>query len=508
MIWTYFLGVNDVVSKAEHEAALAEKDGQINTLRHELDQLKRLIFGSKRERFVPEHSPEQLELELGQEPVEATETATETVTYQRRKKKHPGRTKLPDNLPTEDVIIEPEGDTTEMVLIGEDVTETLDYKPGVLLKRRYIRRKYARKQEVEGQANVVIGELPERPIPKGIAEAGLLAHFMVAKYVDHLPFYRQIEQFKRNHDFSIHKSTLNDWFAACCTLLEPLYEELRRTVMATDYLQADESPIKVLDSDKSGKTHQGYQWVYRNPLNGLVLFDYRKGRGMHGPKERLADFEGVLQCDAYKAYISVERQRNRQAGKTVLQLVSCLAHIRRKFFEAKEHHPILAKHALTQIQKLYAIEQQAREGQYSYEQRQQLRQAEALPIFEALLEWCQIEQANNLSKGPIGKALHYAKEQLPKLALYLEDGRIEIDNNLIENAIRPLALGRKNYLFAGSHKGAQRAAMMYSFFASCKVKGVNPWQWLTHVLKNIGMQPVNQLSQMLPNCWDENLGKA
>ena len=500
-ILSYFLEVNMEAVIAENKAVKAENAA----LRHELEQLKRLIFGSKQERFVPALAPEQLELELGQEVAEAEPQAeTTTVTYQRRKKPHPGRTKLPDNLPTEDIMIEPEEDTTDMVLIGEQVTETVDYRPGVLLKRRYIRRKYARKEEVEGQSTIVIGTMPDRPIPKGIPEAGLLAHLLVSKYVDHLPFYRQIEQFKRNHDWSIHKSTINDWFAACCKLLEPLYDQLLEKVMATDYLQADESPIKVQDVDKKGKTHQGYMWVYRNPLNGLVLFDYRKGRGMHGPKERLAKFSGVLQCDAYKAYVGVARARNKQAREQVMTLTGCLAHIRRKFFEAQDHHRELAEYALTQIQKLYAIERRCREAGYDYSQRQALRQKEARPIFEPFLQWVEQQQANNLSKGPIGKALHYAKHQLPTLALYLEDGRIEIDNNLIENAIRPLALGRKNYLFAGSHQAAQRTAMMYSFFASCKTNAVNPWEWLADILKRIGTHSIKDIEQLLPKQWAEN----
>ncbi|MEM9261160.1 MAG: transposase, partial [Bacteroidota bacterium] len=195
---SYFLEVNEVVSKAEYDALKAD----YAALKHELEQLKRLIFGSKQERFVPAQIPEQLELELGQQVVEdQPQPQTETITYQRRKKPHPGRTKLPDNLPTEDIIIEPEQDTTDMVLIGEEVTETVDYRPGVLFKRRYIRRKYARKEEVAGQPTVVIATMPDRPVPKGIPEAGLLAHLMVSKYVDHLPFYRQIEQFKRNHNW-------------------------------------------------------------------------------------------------------------------------------------------------------------------------------------------------------------------------------------------------------------------------------------------------------------------
>jgi len=342
----YFTDVNETVSKAEYD----ELKAKYERLQHELNQLKRLIFSSKRERFIAAQTPEQLALAFdGQETTPVSEESGEkqTITYQRSKKKHPGRTPLPEHLPTQEIIIEPEEDTAQMDLIGEEITETVDYTPGVLLKRRYIRRKYARKASSEQERftadpEVVIGSLPDRPIPKGIAEAGLLAHLMVAKYVDHLPFHRQINQFKRNFDWAIPKSTLNDWFASCCTLLEPLYQAQLKAVMDTDYLQADESPIKVLDSDKKGKTHQGYQWVYRNPDNGLILFDYRKGRGMHGPKERLADFDGYVQCDGYKVYQSIAQKSNGQ-----VRLVSCMAHIRRKFFEAKDHHRALAEKALT-----------------------------------------------------------------------------------------------------------------------------------------------------------------
>lgn len=489
-----------MISKAEHEAALAEKQGQINALRHELDQLKRMIFAAKSERFAPALAPEQMELFEGAAAGAVEVEKSEEISYTRRKKPHPGRTKLPDNLPTEDVIIEPEEDTTGMVEIGEEITETLDYKPGKLLKRRYIRKKYAypEAQVEEGKPAVVIGELPERPIPKGIAEAGLLAYLFVAKYIDQLPFHRQIAMFKRDHGWAIHKSTINDWFAACCTLLEPLYEALRKNVLITDYLQGDESTIKVLDRNKPGKTHLGYQWVFRNPTSGNVLFVYRKGRGANGLTETLADYTGYLQTDGYAAYDKFARGR-------AVQLISCLAHIRRKFFDAKDNHPEKATHALQQIKRLYALERQAREQKLSTDNRLTLRQSEARPIYNELLNWVITEQQNNLSKGGIGKALHYAKNHLPRLKHYLEDGRIEIDNNLIENSIRPLALGRKNYLFAGSHKGAQRAAVMYSFFASCKYAGVNPWEWLANVLGQIGACSVNELEALLPGKWAEGV---
>ena len=481
------------VSKAEYD----ELKQQNAKLQHELDQLKRLIFGAKKERFVPTNSPEQLDLWELDQATKEVDVEKETISYERKKKAHPGRTQLPENLPVEEVIIEPEEDTTGMVEIGEEITETLDYRPGVLLKRRYIRKKYARAQEAEGASTILIGKLPERPIPKGIAEAGLLAYLFVAKFIDHLPFYRQIEMFKRDHGWAIHKSTINDWFAACCTLLEPLYQALRKNVLDTNYLQGDESTMKVLDNNKAGNTHLGYQWVFRNPLSGNVLFVYRKGRGTNGLTETLADFIGYLQSDGYAAYDKFARGRE-------VELISCLAHIRRKFFEAKDNHRAIAEHALTQIQQLYAIEQQAREANMSAADRKTLRQSKAKVIYEELLDWVITEQKNNLSKGAIGKALYYAKNQLPRLAHYLEDGRIEIDNNLIENSIRPLALGRKNYLFAGSHEGAQRAAMMYSFFASCKYAKVNPLEWLTDVLSRIGNHPINKLDELLPAQWEEN----
>ena len=503
------------ISIAEYQAVLEEKnilEQKLNAVLHELNQLKKLIFNSKSERFLPAGSPPaQLELFATQQasPCSAKEEEKETITYQRnKKKKHPGRNPLPDNIPTEEIIIEPEEITGDMKYIGEEITETIDYTPGKLIKRRYIRKKYVRNVEPHQQETsaIVIAPPPDRVLPKAIAEAGLLAYLFTSKYIDHLPFYRLIEMFKRQHGWVVHKSTINDWFAACCTLLKPLYEAHLKAVMQSDYLQADESPIKVQHSSKSarlnggkGTTHQGYMWVYRNPLNGLVLFDYRKGRGMCGPKERLANFEGILQCDGYKVYKAIAKKQ------PDIQLVSCLAHIRRKFYEALDHHPDLARHALGEIQKLYTIERQCKEKGLNAPQIAQVRKEKSTPIFNELLGWVKTEHGANLSKGPIGKALHYAKNELPLLSPCFEDGRIHLDNNLIENAIRPLALGRKNYLFAGSHQAAQRAAMMYSFFASCKTMDINPFYWLKDILISIGDTTVRQVAKLLPHNWKKKM---
>ena len=400
-----------------------------------------------------------------------------------------------------------------MVKIGELITRKVDYTPGTLEIIEYVRSKYARPEaeQTDDTPAIVVAEVPDQVIPKGIAGAGLLAQIVVAKYIDHLPFNRQIEMFKRDHDWAIHKSTMGDWFAAVCTLLEPLYAALALQVLDTDYLQGDESRITVLEigekstknkshrfPTKKRKVHMGYMWVFRNPISGGVFFAYRSGRGANVLNETLDKFEGKLQSDGYSAYTSFMKKHPK------VELVSCLAHIRRKFFDARKNHRELAELALRAIQYLYRIERICRDYGRSPEERQQMRQRYARPAYEALLKWVTYHHKNNLSKGAIGVALNYANNHLPRLKHYLDDGRIEIDNNQIENKIRPLALGRKNYMFAGSNKGAQRAAMMYSFFATCREHEVNPREWLRDVLVRIGNHPVNRVAELLPREWKKN----
>ncbi len=483
-----------VVSQEKYDNLLRRYE----LLHEEFNKLRRMVFGSKKDRWKPLEIPsEQLSLEFeGMQEGVVAETKTEQITYTRKKNaNHKGRQPLPTDLPVEEIVIEPQGDLTGMKHIGDEITETVDYYPGVLVKKRYIRRKYACVETVEGEKEIIIGELPKRVIPKGIAEVGLLTYIIISKFVDHLPFYRLIEKFKREHDWNIQKSTLNDWFAACCKLLEPLYEELIKQALQTDYLQADESPNRVLDSNKPKATHQGYMWVYRNPVNGMVLFDYRKGRGMEGPSELLKDFSGYLQCDGYAAYTALSRKMPQ------IRLVSCLAHIRRKFVDATGNHPEKAGVALGMIQQLYELEKTFKSEGLNPGQRKERRMMESKPVYDKLMNWVEENHKQNLSKESIGKALHYAYTELPQLEAYLGDGRMEIDNNLIENKIRPLALGRKNYLFSGSHEGAQRAAMVYSLLASCKSLDINPYDYLKDVLEKIGDYPVNKLQDLLPSNW-------
>ena len=472
---------------------LQKKEDIIANLQFEVNQLKRILFKSRGERFVP--STLQLTLPFeDQEVITVPEPVTEKVAYERVKKKHPGRNALPEHIPVEEIILEPEGLTPDMIHIGDEITETLDYKPPVLLKRRYIRRKYAVKNPVEdATGNIVIADLPSRPLPKAIAEASLLAYLWSSKFVDHLPFYRQIEMFRRQFGWELHKATLNDWFSACCTLLQPLYECHSKQVFETDYLQIDESPIKVLEDNKPESTHRGFMWVYRHPINNLVLFDYRKGRGQSGPMERLSSFKGTIQCDGYAVYKTVAKSSNG------IRLMGCMAHIRRKFFEAKNNHPQAAEYALGEIANWYAHERKYKENGLSPQEKLLRRQVDIKPGFDAFKEWVETQHKNILTKEAIGRALHYAVNQLPLIEPFFEDGRIHLDNNAIENKIRPLALGRKNFLFAGSHEGAKRIAMMYSFFASCKEADVNPYAWMTDTLNRIGNHPINKISELLPS---------
>jgi len=463
-------------------------------LRHELDQLKRLIFGSRSERFIPSVSKEQLALDLNAQAAALTvaaEPVVQRIEYNRIQKTGgteniPVRMKLPASLPREQVILEPSEDTAGMVKIGEEITEELERIPGKLFVRQYVRPKYARSNG-EG---VVIAELPLRVIDKGIPGPGLLSQILIDKYVDHLPIYRQIQRFERE-GMKLPSSTLTDWVGATCRLLERLYEVLREKVLLSDYLQADETPIKVLDKDKKGSTHRGYHWVYHAPQERLVLFDYREGRGREGPEEMLKDFKGYLQTDGYTVYEDFD---NREG----ITLLHCMAHARRKFDEAMDNDSVRAAYALSEIQKVYAIERRIKEEHLSEEQMLDLRTTDSLPMLVSLKEWMLENYKAVLPQSPIGQALHYSLQRWDKLTLYTTNGKLQIDNNLVENAIRPVAIGRKNYLFAGSHEGARRAAMLYSFLGTCKINDVNPFDWLSNTLAIIPAHPVNQLEKLLP----------
>ena len=471
-------------------AQAMEREAENLYLKQELAQLKRMIFGSKSERHIG-NDPGQLSLGLDVEAGTPPEKETEQITYTRNKtdnkKGSAIRLALPPHLHREEHIIEPEEDVTGARKIGDVVTEVLEYTPGKFYVERYVRPKYVL-PKVE---RIVIGELPSLPIPRGNAGAGLLSHLLISKFVDHLPFYRQVQQFRRQ-DIDIAESTISGWFTASCRLLEPLYERLVNKVRQSSYLMADETPIPVQTKDKPGSTHKGYHWVYYAPLEKMVCFDYRKGRGREGPEEFLGSFRGMLQTDGYNAYNMYEK-------KDGITLFGCMAHARRKFENAKENDPKRAEHVLELMRKLYITEREAREQGLSPEQRKQLRIEESKPVLQELEKWMKEQLPDVLPKSSIGQAIAYTLGLWNRLTRYIENGQVEIDNNLIENSIRPVAIGRKNYLFAGSHEAAQQAAMIYSFLGTCKINNIEPYGWLKNTLQRIPDQSIQKLDELLPS---------
>ena len=457
-------------------------------LQHEYDNLRRLIYGAKSERFVPTDSSQ---LPLFGELAKEQESETEVTTFKHKKSSHseknqPVRLALPASLPRVEEVIDPSEDISQAKKIGEVISEHLEYLPGKLFVRKIVRPKYI----LSESQRIVIADLPSLPIPRSNVGPGLLAQIMVSKFVDHLPFHRQLQQFKRQ-GVDIAESTMNDWFTGTCRLLEPLYDRLKQRVQQSDYLMGDETPIPVLTNDKPNATHKGYHWVYLAPLEKLVCFDYRQGRGREGPEEFLKDVQGALQTDGYAAYNSFEKP-----GK--LRLLSCMAHARRKFDQAKDGDRVRAEQALKLFQSLYEIEREAREQDLSYDDRKTLRQNKSVERLNELEAWLKENIIQVLPKSAIGGAIAYTLNLWPRLIRYVDDGRYEIDNNLVENSIRPVALGRKNYMFAGSHEGAKRAAMMYSFLGTCKRNNVEPFAWLKNVLTVIPDWSIQRLDELLP----------
>lgn len=472
----------------QQQSQIQEQNLQIQKLQHQINQMLRTVFGKKSERFIPS-IPEQTELSLDIEKVQEPEVKTETITYDRKKSSgksnHKGRLPIPDHIERKQKHVKPLEDITGLVKIGEEITEQLDYEPGKLFVNQYIRPKYA-KPNGEG---VLIAPLPNFIVQRGMAGAGLLAWIIVQKYVDHLPLYRQIEQFKR-FGMPVPSSTMSDWVAMSLKELTPLYEVLKKKVLRSNYLQADETPIKVLDEKKKGDSHRGYYWVYRDPQSRLVLFDYRENRSREGPTEILKNFEGYLQSDGYSAY------KNFDKGK--ITLIHCMAHARRYFEQALENNRNLAQHALREIQELYSIERFARENKLTLVERYDVRQESSMPILNQMHQWLKENIVKVAPQSAIGKALSYSLSRWDKLMIYASDGRLEIDNNLVENSIRPIAIGRKNYLFAGSHDAARRAAMIYSLLGTCKLKGVEPFAWLKNVFEVLPDWKFNRLEELLP----------
>jgi transposase len=466
---------------------------KIDNLQLQLAQIRRMIYSSKQERFVPESNPEQLNLPLDIEaPIVIKEPTKQKISYDRiigkeakAPQNHPGRNKLPDHLERRDTILEPEMDTIGMKKIGEEITEELELEPGKLYVNRYVRPKYVNVQTEQ----IAIAPMVERPLPKCIAGAGLLTQLLIDKYVDHLPIYRICERFKRDQ-VNINYNTMIDWVGQTIQLIKPLYEALKKKVLSSDYIHADETGLKVMDKDKKGSTHQGWLWAYLDSVQKMALFDYQPTRGRAAPYELLKNYEGYLQVDGYSAYEIFNANKK-------ITLFYCMAHSRRKFFEAQTNDTNRSTKALEFFQQLYSIERAIKEQNLSFDQILIERQ-KAKPILDEFHQWMKNELVEVLPKSPIGQAISYTLERWNGLCIYTTNPKLNIDNNPVENSIRPIAIGRKNYLFAGSHEAAQRTAMLYSLMATCKLNDINPYTWLKETLIALPSHPINKIEDLLP----------
>jgi transposase len=494
----------------EKDAVLSKKDSAIQKLTQDVeylafqnDQMRRLIFGSKRERFIPQTHPDQLVFQFDAQIADVqaaikTEQEKVRVEYERTKAKkdHPGRMSLPKHLPVNEIVLEPIEDTTDMVCIGQEITEELDYTPAKLHINRYLRNKYITKEDDKAGQKQVIAPL-NRPLHKCIASANLLAMIFTNKYLYHLPVYRT-RQMLIQMGVTIPDSTLDSWTKLGASHIQPLYALHRLHVFREIYQMIDESPIKVQDRNKKGTCHQGYMWVRYAPLSKSVLFEYYKSRSANGPIDDLKSFSGFIQTDGYSGYTFL-------AQKAGLTHLSCWAHARRYVEAALKNDQERATHLLKLIQLLYAIEAIARDQNLSHDQRHALRLEKSLPIINEIGAYIHEQKSSTTPKSPIGKAFEYCSNRWNSLQNYLTNGMLEIDSNLIENSIRPLALGRKNYLFAGSHEAAKNIAMFYSFFGTCQKNDIDPQKWLKYAMENIHITPTDNFKELLPQFIDKTL---
>jgi transposase len=487
----------------ELRSATKQLTEQLLNIQDQLVKMQRLVFGQSRERFISSGSSDQLNLFSQQSGSEASEVVsapqerTEQISYERRKavkSNHQGRQLLSQctHLPVEEQILEPVEDIVNLTKIGEQVSEKLAFKPGRLYIKKYVRPKYLDKQTEK----IIIADPISEPLPRCEADVSLLAHLLVSKFVDHLPEYRQIEIFKREN-VNIPSSTLNDWIHGSAKLLGALTNIMQSELLSSGYVQADETTIKVLDGSKKGQTHLGYIWTYYGPEKKIVVFDYHKGRGREGPQEMLGNYQGYLQTDGYEVYDTIVKDN------ASIVHVGCMAHARRYFEQALKNDKERAEYVLERIQFLYLIEEALRGAKMNADQRVEKRRA-SIDVLKEIKEFLDKAIYEVGPKSLIGKAVRYMSARMDKLMVYTTNGRVEIDNNLIENKIRPIALGRKNYLFAGSHDAAKRIAIIYTILGTCKANSINPYEYLVWVLNKIADTKASMLYTLTPQSYKQN----
>ncbi|MFA5530643.1 MAG: IS66 family transposase [Thiohalomonadaceae bacterium] len=487
---------------AEQQTQLRRQDAQITSLREQLNILLAKRFGPSSEKSHSDQLGLFNEAESAIDAKDTPEATEETVTVPSHDRKKPGRKPLPDYIERVEVLHDlPEAekvcphDGTALERIGEEVSEQLDVIPAKVQVLRHIRPKYACPCCREG---IKTAKLPPQPIPKSIASPGLLAHVCTAKYADALPLYRQ-ESILQRAGVELPRATLAGWMLKLGDLVLPLINLLRDHLLGDDYLQMDETTVQVLKQPEKAPTAKSYMWVQRGgpPDRPIILFDYDPSRSQAVPLRLLEGFAGYLQCDGYDGYAAVGRRED-------IVLVGCWAHARRKFDEAVKAQGKNGKakagratKGLALVQKLYRVETLAKEC--SPQERLALRQEQTVPVLNEMRAWLDKALPEVPPQSAVGKALHYVDGQWPKLVRYVEDGRIAIDNNAAERAIRPFVIGRNNWLFSDTRKGAEASARLYSLITTAKANGHEPYRYLRHVFKELpAATSVEDFEALLP----------
>jgi transposase len=483
---------------AETAVTCEEQKTQIEKLRNELELLQRYLYGRRSERHALDPGQGRLfeQPADGEPPVpELPEAAEEEITYRRRRPGH-GWSELPQHLPREEVLLDvPEAERTcgccgvLMQKIGEDRTERVDYRPARIVVKVFVTPKYACPKKHGG---VKQAETPPGPMPGGRFDFGMVAQVVTSKTCDHLPLYRQQDVLARA-GIELSRSTLCEIMANSAFLLAPLATLLKQRLLASDWLGADDTPVRLLDPAHPEGVRLARFWLYRGPDTAPYnVFDFHESRSRDGPREFLGAYRGWVKVDAYGVDGGV------YLGSPRMRASCCLAHARRKFDEAKSSHPRLAAEALGFFQQLYDLEDRARE--LSAAERQALRQAEAVPLLEKLRAWADEQAAHALPKLKFGEALGYLRNQGEPLTNYVQDGRLPIDNNAVERDLRALTIGRKNWLFIGSREAGPRAAILYTVVASAARHDLDVWAYLRDVLEQLALGAAD-LPSLLPDVW-------
>jgi transposase len=488
-----------VVLEAENTLVTQENvrlQNENRLLRQKLDQYIRHYFGGQRNEGLDKH---QLELLLqGLPNVIALPTPEpKPASVLRLGTPHPVRRMLAeDKLETQEIVIEPEEVQAQpegWKKISEERTSQLDWVAPKIIKRVYIRPRYVK------QERFALAPLPPQPIEQGMVGPGLLAQILVSKYEYHQPLYRQEKMFRQQFGVELSRKTMGCWVEQAAELLKPVYRSIREDLQAGSYLQADETPIRYLDPDVKGKSQQGYLWVYSRPKSD-VLFEWRVSRSRAGPQEFLKNFRGRLQTDGYGAYESLAKSRGD------LTLVGCWAHARRGFYEALAETKT-ATWFVRQIGQLYAVEKKLRDQKAGPALRQAMRAWQSQPVLNRLHRAMALTRRKTLPQGLLGQAIDHTLKRWTALNQFISDGTLEIDNNGIENSIRPSALGKKNFLFFGHPEAGERSAVIYTLLGSCRRQGINPFDYLKDLFTRLPAAKITQIREFTPRAWAEANGK-